>query len=525
MTNFFSKNYYLTAILALIAVSVIPYINALQNGFVYDDIIHIVKNDHLRDPSNAFKYIYGRRGIKFFILTIEYQLWELNPFGYHLTNLTLHVLNTVSLFFLLTMFFQDSKVPLITGLLFAAHPVHTEVVTGISYRNDLLAMFFFTWSFILYLMRGRSLWFYMLSVVSFLLAIFSKEAAAVMLPLMLFAFDFCFAEGDRLTLLRKNAWYYIPYVLIVCFFLYLTQMIKTYPVFWFYQDPTISYTACKAFLIYLGLLFIPVNLNADHVLPLSQSIFEWSVLISIATVIFFLFLTIKVYSSSKVISFGMLWFFITLFPLSNLIVMTTSYFVADRYLYIPSTGFCLAIAVLLNGFMGIEKSFLFSLSGKQVSIYLTALILGLYLALTINRNFDWRSEYSLWSKTIKQSPNSYNAHIGLGDTYFKRGLYDQAIEKYAKLVQLNPHDPDVHSRLGVTYLKKGYFDEAEAEFKKVLLAKPEDLAARNNLGNIYVVKGLFEAAISEYEELLKIYPEYENARVNLDYVNRLKGRH
>ena len=562
MGSFFTNKNHRIAISVLIFISAIPYINTLSNDFVFDDISHIVENRELRDPSNLFSFIQRPRGIKYIILLTEYQIWGLNPFGYHLTNLILHALCTISLYFLLTKIFINSRIPLITALLFATHPIHTEAVTAISNRTELLAMFFFTWSFSFYILRKSSQWLYFFSIISFVLALFSKEAAVVSLPVILILYDLYFTplkevsspgkgkrfskqHGSRQNLkpfpklwnfLKKNSWYYIPYGLIILIFLlYLRFILLIYPsspepkvagLFLQQSFPTYFYTACKALLTYIQLLFFPINLNVAHMVPLSHSLFEWKVLVSLTSLFIFFILTIRMYTLSKAVSFGMAWFFITLFPLSNLLFPLTHYFVAERFLYLPSAGFCLVIAAVIDKLMGIgEKAFFIKQSPEKMAILLLIVIMGLYSGLTINRNLDWRSNYTLWSKTVKQSPNSFRAHVNLAYDYAEKGLLDQAIIEYKEALKNNPDNPSVYYNLGLAYHNMGLWDLAISSYEGALKIDPHDLDILNNLGIVYIKKGLFDNAIEVYKEALKIDPKNYMLYYNLSIAYKEKGLH
>jgi len=487
--NFLSERYNLTAVIVLIFVSTIPYLNALSNDFVYDDNLQIVNNRALSNPSSIVEFFRIPRGLKYVTLVADYQIWGLNPFGYHLTNLILHVLCTISLFLLLNILFANWRVSLMAALIFAVHPIHTEAVTAIANRSDLLAMFFFSWSFFLYIMKRSSLWYYLLSIISFLLALLAKEVVAVMLPVMLIFYDLFFSERNERRFMNKSLWYTLPYWLILILGLsYVLLGIKSVqPNMFFSQTLPIFYTACKAFLIDVKLLFLMHTMSADHVVPLSYSLFEGNVLLSIIAMILFFVYMIMSYPGSKIISFGMVFFFVTFLPVSNLLVQVipslTPSFVAERYLYLPSAGFCLIIAAFVDKIMNAEKPVLRQ-SPKKVGVFLLILIISLFSVLTMNRNLDWRSEHSLWAKTVKQSPDSFKAH----------------------------------NNLGVVYANEGRLDKAEEEFRTALQIRPDFLDARNNLGKVYLKQGLKERAKKEFDEVRRFNPDYYKARKKLGEV-------
>ncbi len=502
--------YNFKAVVMLIFLSTMPYLNTLPNGFVYDDNTLIVENVQLREPYNIVKFIQSTRGVKKIIHLVLYQLWGLNPLVFHLASIILHVICTLSLYILLKMMFKSSNIPLITGLLFAAHPVHTEAIAAISNMNDPLAMFFFVWSFILYLKRDESKWFYFFSIASFLLSLLSKEGAAITLPIMLLVYDLLFAKGDnKRYLIGLNPLSYLPYYAVLFIIVALMFMFNIYPTNLqparlFHQTISTFYTAIGALPVYIKLLFLPINLNVEHVIPVSESILEFKVLASL-TFLFILFIAaIKLSKVSKVITFGSVWFFITYFPVSNLIFKVTPYFVAERYLYLPSIGFCLIIATFIDKGMKVKNVFLLKYPLKDLTIYILIIMLGLYSGLTINRNLDWKSNFTLWSRTVRQSPRSDRAHHGLGEAYRELGLLDNAAIEYKKALIINNNNVLAHNNLGNIYLAKRLIDNAIDEYTLVVIIDPSNLYAHYNLGLAYDRKGFYKKAIKHYKMFLEL---------------------
>jgi tetratricopeptide (TPR) repeat protein len=494
-----SKHLIIVAVL-LLSAAIIPYINTLSNEFVFDDISLIIHNDEIKYPVNFIKYLQRPRGVKFITHIIEYQLWGLNPLPYHVTNILLHSFCTISLYLLLSLLFSGYRIPFIVGLLFATHPVHTEAVAAVSNRNEMLAMFFFIWSFFFYVIKNKNIAFYFLSLCSFTIALFSKEAAVVTLPVLLILYDTLFNKADKKDLIR-NARYYLPYGIIIILFLsFIIFVLSIYPksieprvseLFLQLSFPSYTYVACKSFLMYLKLIVLPINLNVEHLLSIPVSFWEWKVLVSLLSLIFFIVITIKMHRLSKAVSFGLAWFFITLLPLLNLIYPLTPYFVAERYLYLPSAGFCLIIGVMLDRIMRANISIDPLLTPIRISILLLAAILCLYSGFTIRRNADWRTSYTLWSKTVTQSPESSRANIGLAHAYSMMGMYLNAILYY------------------------------ERALNSGVLTKRIESLTLNNLGNSYLMIGSVDQAISSYKKAISTYPNNYKAYYNLDRLKNL----
>ncbi len=532
MDDFSPKYFRVMAILLLISASVIPYINTLSNNFVFDDKVCIIQNKEIREPSNLFIFMQRPRGVKYITHLVEYQIWGLEPFAYHAVNIVLHMFCTISLYVLLVMIISGRLIPLIAGLLFAAHPIHTEAVAFISGRTDLLAALFFLWAFIFYLMKNNSLLFYLLSLLSFILALFSKEGAVVSLPVMIIIHDIFFTKPGK-GRLSGNILYYVPYGLIlIAFILYLRFILVIHPaspepeisgLFLHKSFPVFFYTGANAFLVYIRLLFLPVNLNAEHVLALSFSLFDLRVIVSLASLILFLVFTFMAYRLSKTVAFGMTWFFITLLPLLNLLFPVTPYFVAERYLYLPSVGFCLIAALTCKRFSNIDVPQYTLYLSKAVAFIILTGILYLYSGMAINRNFDWVSDYALWSKTVKQSPGSSRAHNNLGVAYAEKGMIPEALTEFKTALKYDPHYQIAYSNLGESYRKKGMWDLAISSYEKALMINPRNTSVMNNLGNVYSTVGKFDLAIDIYNKALRINPGHAQLHINLDLANRKKA--
>ncbi len=505
------------AILLVIALTFSVYANSLRNSFVFDDAWVITDNDFIKSWKNLpeiFSKSYltlpdqldykGMRAIGSGELSyrpvvtlsyfIDYSLWKLKPFGYHLTNLLLHISNTVLLYVLLTLIVRDNAVSLLAALLFALHPVNSEAVNVIGFREDLLAFLFFISSFILFIMLRNSsgkhkLFCYISSLVTFALALFSKEMA-ITLPLVLILYDFYFVYNGRLrNILANFRSYYLGYI-IVCFsYLYVwgyaiagRHSAATFAGYKFYIN------VFKTFIVvatYIRWILIPMGIHLT--IPDESSLifnhFAINSFLSAALITIFIFIAIKTRKTAKGISFFIFYFFITLLPVSNIFALSD--ITACRYLYIPIIGFCAFISLFLFKLSGI--SFL-RLSPKALKSYardLAIIILAYFAISTAIRNLAWRNDISLWSEITEFYPGSGMAHAGLGVQLWKRGLLDEAIKEYKIAARLNPDRGGYHNGLGLCYAGKGMPDEAIKEYKIAIQLNPNSPGLYANLGFAY----------------------------------------
>jgi tetratricopeptide (TPR) repeat protein len=556
-----------------VLLSLALYFNSLSNGFVYDDYATIIENKHIENPLQSLPSLFSRSYFNIAsgeasywpVATLSYYLiyaaGQLDPFWYHLFSVLLHALNVALVFLLVHTIVKNRYNAMIAALLFAGHPALTEAVDAISYNEDLLAAAFFFLAFICYAgikaAAGKSrVTRYGLSLFCFLLALLSKEMA-ITLPAVLVLYDLAIRNGGSSALSFKLMWraikpqiyFYIGYLAVGFFYLYLRFVAfynpgETIKPFYGSLIERIVYLPAHIF-SFIKLAVFPAEPNADYVFAYPEGFFDINNLIGLLAVAGLIVSSLAIYQKSKPIFFGLWWFLITLSPVYNLIPLFNP--LADRYLYIPVLGFCMAAAVVLND---VVKSRL-NRPGRSriVTAILVVCIAGLYSTVTVARNRDWKDGLTLWSKTVKSSPGSsvargslghayqqlgrldeaveqykkavaiypddYKAHYNLGVVYAQQGFFDRAITSYQRSIRSNPSYPNARFNLGIIYKNQGDLDRAIDQFRKVTELDPADFEARNNLGVAYAVRGDLKLAIGEWEKVLEIDPDNRSARENI----------
>ena len=192
-------------IFLIVLISTVVYANTFFNKFVWDDKYFIVENLEIRDLSNIPNFftrgIMGvYRPIRTIFYALSYQVWGLNPPGYHLNALFVHILATILIYFIVDSILKKRIVSVVTTLLFATHPIHTESITFITTSFDEIGVVFFLTSFYLYIKtheQQKNNWFYVSSVIFFILAAFTYEITLV-LPFMIILYEFCFFQKRSL---------------------------------------------------------------------------------------------------------------------------------------------------------------------------------------------------------------------------------------------------------------------------------------------------------------------------------------
>src|SRR3989339_1323208 len=515
-------NKYLSGIVPYIILSVISIIvfcNTLDNTFVYDDSVTIVKNNLIKNWKNfhtlfSFNYFILSGELSYRPLVtlsyfIDYSLWGANPGGFHLANLLLQTANTILFYTFLKRIIQVNTLAFLSTLLFTTHPILTETVISISYREDLLTALFFLIAFILYLKinkpffnKSKFLLYYLGSLFSYLLALFSKEMA-ITFPILLILFDiFYLPSGKPLqALIKKLKGIYIGYFSVTGFYLFIQFVLFRHVYIRLDQTKQSLFVMIKVLASYIKLLFLPSNLNADYVVPqLTTGIASFIISVLLITTI--TVLTIRLCKNNKQYWFFISWFFITLLPVSNIISIGN--IMAERYLYIPIMGFSGIIGILVQ-----KSNF-----KKPLATICSAIVIFILGVMCINRNGIWRDEFTLWYSTSIREPNSARAHHNLGVVHSSKDFYDYAEYEYKKTLEINPKDTEAHYNLGNSYERKGILDSAIKEYQEVIRYNPYYADAYNNLGSIYKKRffldkaaKLYKEAVTEFTRSLKINSE------------------
>lgn len=512
-----TKNIFI--IIAIITLTFLSYINTLNNSFVYDDNTYVVENRQIRSIANipnAFVSSYPpdskEQGLYRPMVTIsyifDYAIWGLNPKGFHLTNLILHILTSIIVYLLAFEIIKSRWPSAAAGIVFALHPVHTEAVTWVVGRAEVMAGLFYFLAFLFYIKAGNLSSFknrqFIFSNIFYFLALLSKEIA-ITLPILLFVYDYFFVQRQRSTeiieLLKRRYLYFIilTFMYIIIRFAVLGSLSP---------QKNLSFTSdvglYERFLTiivvigyYIRLLFLPFNLTVDYVFPKIASL-NLPVLIYGGMLIFSLIIISFSYKMSKRLSFAILFFYITLLPVSN--IMPIGELIAERFLYIPLISFALLIGISADYFY-------IRFSSRLLRIIITTLLIFLaafYSLATISRNYEWKDAFTLWKATIYIMPASSVAHNNLGVEYVKKEEYVDAINEYKKAIELSPKYFHAITNLGDAYLKIGLIDEAIDFYNKAIDAEPDYSTAYNNLGFAYFEKGLYKEALAEYKKAIEL---------------------
>lgn len=498
-------------ILVLSVLCLFSYLNSFHNNFVLDDEVLIVNNPLIKSPkfiptilkSELFISPYDKmyRPLQLLIYSVDYSIWRLKPFGFHLTSVILHLLNAILVCYLLNLLFKHKLISMAASVLFLVHPLQVSSVAYISGRADLLACFFMLSSLALFtkFVKQKENLFYVFSLLFGLLAIFSRENS-----LLLFIFI-----ALVIFVLNKRPRYYffaIPFVLINLFYFLLRFFI-------FGQNALVTHPHLMPLPLrivnflnilprYLYILVFPLDLHMFRATPLIQSIFDIRLFYLAGFILLVTWLFIK-FRTNKLILFSLAWFFVGLFPI---FLYFDGYpalkkaVMSENWVYFSSIGFSVLFSVLFSNF-------------KRIGLVLFIFFIIFYIFLTRVNNRYFNDNIILYENALFHNGGANPLRKGLIKAYLEKGLHQEAFRQIQELGVYYPESYDFYS--GFYYLNLGNIDKAIENFNLALDKNSKDGYSYYNLSICYEQLGQFDNAINFALKCYKINTSYLPALIKL----------
>ncbi len=530
------------AILFLILLTFLAFHNSLSNGFVGDEVSFIVHNRFYAQPGHLRhlfddKYLTRGEDVLFgntiifssgsvayrpvLSLTFFFERWlcSLAPFGYHAHNLFLHILNVISVYFVIMLLSHSQSAALFGTSLFAVHPTKAEVVSTVGYRADSLSCFFLLAAFLCFIRAERamavlssrncggrgdlprqSVPLLCVSLAMYFLALFTKESALVF-PLLVGGYLYYMrTTADRL---RRSRPFLMGIGLISCFYLYvylcvfpnttLSQMkIHARPLIHLQEVLQIFYFQCTEMLFPWKVKVVP----GDYKLPLSSLSFV-SVILGGAFYMLIMAMLIKMRKTKGPLPFFLFWFLAAFFPVSHSIPLVNP--VAHRYLYVPSIGFFAALGLLID--RGIKRS-PFSSGHPRLGLILKAGMVAVCLLKLNYLNTVWKNDDVLARALVKAYPEDKSGYQTMGILAFKRGNCQLSRWALEKSLALGADDPRVFCFLG--YCRLDEPQVAEYYFRRAVRRYPYFHLPYKGLGEVMIRKGAFRQALIYFQKNLDL---------------------
>ena len=526
---------------------IVSFFNCLQNDFIGDDkalftdnqfykslkdLPRILTRDFVMDPSRlmsmsgkeiSFSGVVSYRPVPGATFFIDYAIWHDKPFGHHLTNIVYHFLATLLVFYLAFFLTGKDSLAFFAAVLFATHPVQSEVVNSIGYRSDLLMTLFYLAAILAYcrgVTQKKTAWL-LGAGIFYALSLFSKESAVMFLPMIVLLDRFFLCPQQAGQLFSRRKWAYLGFGLVTMAYSYI----------YFFVMPNIFYphsidisagllqrlvVIFKIFANYVMVLVLPFKIT---VLPplYSPPIFPlrlWEVFVPVLAVVGSGASAVYFYRRNKVVTFGILWFFVNYLPVSGLAPLLNPF--AFRFLYLPSIGFFLLAALAIENIIGRIDQRKFSMNvGRLLKIALV----GLNVSLTIANNGFFKSDFVACHEMVRRYPDSSRPYWILGLNYYNAGNFKEAAKYFEKHLQAGANNPfisdDKEKFLTYHFLGRASQDPDKAivYLNKARDRYPSAAILLLDLSKNYIIKKDYPAAIRYAEEAIKSGPPFAIAYV------------
>ena len=520
------KNNQMIAVLLLsLVISFTVFGNGIFNDFTFDDVAVAQNRGDLKDPSNFFNlfvspyHLLPKLGL---FRPFTMASYAINHYingsilpdsassfqqaaGFRVVNIIIHTLNSFLVLWLGNYLFKNRFLSYATFLLFLVHPIHTEAVTSIVGRAELLAFF---WSLVAvyFFIKKDSL----LSAVSFLFALFSKEVALMVLPII-FYIDWALMK-NRFFQTVNRAFVFAPAIFIYSILRY--KALGAY----FFGDVTMTIvenplnflplkerilTAFKVLYMYLERIVWPIHLSADYsyntILPVS-SFLNITFIVGAGFFVLLLWFLFFGKISGAAAAFGALVFLSPYIMISNLIKPVGT-IMGERLMYFSSFGFLLLFSYLL--FKLSEKT------GRKLVYIVLTLITVFFSVRTIIRNRDWRDARTLFTATLEESPNSLIARTAMAAVHIKDDEWGEAKEQLNIALDSYEDNSRVQNLWGIIADHEGNQKLAEERYERSLELNPDAVNAQINLAELYTKQGRLEEAGAMFKKVIEFYPVTE----------------
>lgn len=485
--------------LILLAFGFLAYFNTLFNGFVWDDEEQILNNQIIHSLFNI-QYIFSGatfnsgggaltgwffRPLLTFSYMLNFSIWGANAFGYHLFQLTFHIINGMLLFKILQRL-TLSKTPLIllNALISIIFVVHSGIAEGVNYiaaLGEVMYTFFGLIAIFINIPRQGTKFSLKKGITTFgclFLALLFKESAIVIFPLLIVLLILY-----KSTTVTKSVFTIV--LTAVCYFFIRLVIVKTsiaHPLFSPISEASLLQrlqTIPLEFVSYLRLAVFPNTLAISQhyvVYNITFSNFVIPVIVSLAFVLIVYWMAFKL--KSKIIFLGLVWYLLGFGLISNIFPLDMT--IAERWFYFPFIGLCLISQGILSALWINKPKYSYT-----IFILCSIFILGLTLR-TLVRNTNWYSGLSLYSHDINYSQNSFDLENNLGVELFRIEEYKSAKKHFERSIALQPKWHFAYNNLGVVYEKEGDTQKAKEMYQKTLELSDYYLAYEN-LAKILVV--------------------------------------
>ena len=524
----------------ILVLGTVIYSNSFDCTFHFDDIISIVNNDAIKDVSdiNTIWKSNSRRFIAYLSLAINHHFGALNVWGYHFFNLMIHLTTSLLVYWLMFITLKTPNVKslipvkdhqwiaLVVALIFVSHPLATQSVTYIIQRMASMVTLFYLFAIILYL-KGRlnqgstslSIGYFITALIAAIFALFTKENAFT-IPLVILLVEISLFKRDKIVVNFSKPRIILGCIVFLSFLLLLFSRVSSS----FFQTIPPSFghtytvtpwnyllTQFSVIAKYIQLLCFPFNLNFDYDYAISNSLIEPRTFLSLGFLSALVGLSIYLFKKEKLISFGIMWFFITISIESSFIPLADLIF--EHRTYLPSVGFFMILTVGIYQLMW-QKN-------KKIALGFIFLIIGINSFATYQRNKVWKNEGTLWNDVIAKSPNKARPYLCRGNYYKNLKRNREALSDFTKSISLNPAYIEPYNNKGTTLYNEGFLTEALSYLNYAIENSPDYTEAYINKGIVLATQKKYSKALENFNRAIEIEPNNADIYINrsLTYLN------
>jgi cytochrome c-type biogenesis protein CcmH/NrfG len=522
--------------LALVVVTAAAFWPVVTCDFVdWDDQMTVAGNGRMNPPSLENTLRYWRAPTMDIYIPLTYTVWEalaagaqlpqpdeggfrLNPYVFHLANLTVHVLTVLAVYGLLKFLLVQPLAAAVGAMLFAVHPVQVESVAWVSGMKDLLCGLFSVlavWQYVVWtrgegsVVSDRS-WRYAVATIAYVLAMLSKPTAMVV-PLVAWVLD--------LTFNRRGVWRSVvtilPWVALAVPCMVVAKRVQPAPQSWA-MSPVWARPlfAGDGLAFYLYKLVWPAKLGFDYgrtpkvVLGTARAYYTWVLPAVLGLALFLARRRVPAVAAGAAV------FVAGLLPVLGLVPFDFQRYsnVADHYLYLPMLGVGLAAGWVVGR---LNRPGVFAASG---------VILLILAGRSWAQAHVWQNTRTLFAHDLTVNPDSYTSLFRLAADDLAANRLEESIAEARAGLAVYPDDDQAHHNLGMALAKLDRIDQAIAEFREAIRVNPKALRPRRALGDALAYRGRYDEAIEAYQGVLDRQPSDQYARAAMQRVLEMRRR-
>jgi len=506
----------------LVIATIIAYQPVCKNDFVYfDDDVYVTDNANIKNGFTrqaiawAFSSGYAENWhpLTWISHILDYRIFGPNPVGHHLTNVLLHIINTLLLFYVLQKMTRAFWPSAFVAYVFALHPLHVESVAWISERKDVLSTLFWLLTMLAYAryVKRPSIARYAGVLLLFSLGLMAKPMI-VTLPFVLLLLDYwplnrpVNSLRSILNLLVEK----VPFLVLAGICSMITYNLQTkieteiLPIGLRVSNAVVSY------INYIGKIIYPVNLAVFYPYSLGN-LPVWKIITSAVLLAAITIVTLLAARRRRYLPVGWLWYLGTLVPVIG-IVQVGDQAMADRYTYLPSVGISVMLAWSVAEHVGKTQA------RRIISVISSVFILAAFLICTRIQIGYWRDSITLFERTLAVTENNYKMEYDLGYELVSRGRLDEGVVHYRRAIEISPVNTHIRYNLANCLRQQGKIDEAIEQYCLTLEYKSDDVDTHNNLAYSLLSQGKFDEAKTHFVEALKINPDLAYSLTGLAWV-------